>query len=160
MTKRLHTRPLPHRLSVVQKRMDDHTRTQRERHQIRDRVTRGEIQGRVPVERHGVERRVVSKDSSDVVGFSVSVVWAVSEHGEVPEVPDVGVVKRWGEDPVEHDESDEGVDLGPPGHDERVGRPCDLGPVKGEEGDSEAVDGAKDLVHDFVGRGDPADPVE
>lgn len=52
------------------------------------------------------------------------------------------------------------MDLGPPGHNERISRPCDLCPVKGENAQAEAVVDTKDLIdHDVVGS-DPAYPVE
>ena len=79
----------PHGLTIVQHRVYDDTRRQRERDAVRDRIRRWEVQRRVVVKRFDVEGVVRTEDLRDIVRLAVSVVRDIGEDGEMCQVPDL-----------------------------------------------------------------------
>lgn len=79
----------PHGLAIVQHRVYDDTRRQRERDAVRDRIRGREVQRRVVVERFDVEGVVRAEDLRYIVRLAVSVVRDIGEDGEMCQVPDL-----------------------------------------------------------------------
>lgn len=142
---------------MIQKCVYDDTGAECERQQVRHGVRRGQEQRRVVSVRGRVERVLLGEDLRDVVLVAEAIVRDVGADGEVREGPRIGVVQDGGEDPEEHDETDEDVDLGPPGDHERRADPGDLGPVEREHTHAEAAGDAEELVDGDVVRRGPAD---
>lgn len=119
---------------MIQQGMDNNTCGQRKCQQVRHRICRGKVQGRICLICLKVESIGGGEHTRDVVYLAKAVVGYVGGHGEVGQVPGVGVVKNGGKDTEEENETAEDMKFGPPGYCEGVMRCDETGSVEGYGG--------------------------
>ena len=68
----------------------------------------------------------------------------------------VRIIQHWSQYPEEHDESNEYLQLSPPGYHKQTTCPRDLHPIKRDEGHAQPRVHAEELVDNDIVRGHPA----